>query len=209
VLPETGWGELVLLGSTPDPRGDWTDSGRANEDRQLKHRGVSDTRPVPASPELVEILRRHIATFPTSPDGRLFVTRVGVAGVPLPPPFTKPLRMGTAYRVWDAARTAAFTDAEYASPLAKRPYDVRHAAVSTWLNAGVPPTQVAEWAGHSVTVLLRVYAKCVYGQDEVARQRIEAALALTGAAEGPDVAGYRMRPKLPPVFLTNCRREPV
>ena len=164
-------------------RAAWTDSGRANEDQQLKHRGVSDTRPVPAPPELVEILRQHIETFPISPDGRLFVTRVGRAGVPLPPPFTKPLSMGTAYRVWDAARAVALTDAEYASPLAKRPYDLRHAAVSTWLNAGVPPTQVAEWAGHSVNVLLRVYAKCVYGQDEVARQRIEAALALPSATE--------------------------
>jgi len=55
------------------------------------------------------------------------------------------------------------------------------------LNAGVPPTRVAEWAGHSVNVLLRVYAKCVYGQDEVTRQRIEARLALTGAAEAPGV----------------------
>ena len=183
VLPVSGWGELDLLGSTPESGGDWTDSGRANEDRQLKHRGEGDTRPVPAPPELVEILRRHIATFPMSPDGRLFVSRVGRAGVPLPPPYSKPLSMGTAYRVWDAARAAAFTDAEYTSPLAKRPYDLRHAAVSTWLNAGVPPTQVAEWAGHSVNVLLRVYAKCVYGQDEVARQRIEAALALTTAPE--------------------------
>jgi integrase len=191
VLPESGWGELVLLGSTPDAGGAWTNSGQANEDRQLKHRGVSDTRPVPAPPELVDTLRRHIATFPTSPDGRLFVTRVGRAGVPLPQPFAKPLSMGTAYRVWAVARAAAFTDAEVASPLAKRPYDLRHAAVSTWLNAGVPPTQVAEWAGHSVNVLLRVYAKCVYGQDEVARQRIEAALALTAAADDPDVAGDR------------------
>ena len=131
VLPETGWGELVLLGSTPDSNGVWTDSGEANEDRQLKHRGVSVTRPVPASPELVEILRHHIATFPTSPDGRLFVTRIGRAGVPLPLPFTRPLRMGTAYRVWDIVRAAAFTEAEYASPMAKRPYDLRHAAVST------------------------------------------------------------------------------
>src|ERR1035437_2028713 len=55
LLPESGWGELVLLGSTPNAGGAWTDSGHANEDRQLKHRGVSDTRPVPASPELVEI----------------------------------------------------------------------------------------------------------------------------------------------------------
>lgn len=28
-----------------------------------------------------------------------------------------------------------------ASPLARRPYDLRHAAVSTWLNGGVPPTR--------------------------------------------------------------------
>ena len=187
VLPKSGWGQLILVGSTPDSNGAWTDSGQANEDRQLKHRGVSDTRPVPASPELVEILRQHIATFPTSPGGRLFVTRIGRAGVPLPPPFNKPLRMGTAYRVWDTARAAAFTEVEYASPLARRPYDLRHAALSTWLNAGVPPTQVAEWAGHSVMVLLRVYAKCIYGQEEMARARIESALALP-TTEVPDVA---------------------
>jgi len=60
--------------------------------------------------------------------------------------------------------------------------------VSLWLNAGVPPTQVAEWAGHSVNVLLRVYAKCVYGQDEIARRRIQAALALTTAPGAPDEA---------------------
>jgi integrase len=62
------------------------------------------------------------------------------------------------------------------SPLAARPYDLRHAAVSTWLNAGVPPTQVAEWAGHSVAVLLQIYAKCLDGQEELARTRIAAAL---------------------------------
>ncbi|HZX98949.1 MAG TPA: hypothetical protein VFE92_05590, partial [Dermatophilaceae bacterium] len=53
--------------------------------------------------------------------------------------------------------------------------------------AGVPPTQVAEWAGHSVMVLLRVYAKCIYGQEEMARSRIESALALP-TTEVPDVA---------------------
>ena len=31
-------------------------------------------------------------------------------------------------------------------------------------------------AGHSVNVLPRVYAECVYGQEEQARRRIEAAL---------------------------------
>jgi len=48
--------------------------------------------------------------------------------------------------------------------------------MSTWLASGVEAPRVAVWAGHSVDVLLRVYAKFLDGQEEVARQRIEAAL---------------------------------
>jgi hypothetical protein len=36
--------------------------------------------------------------------------------------------------------------------------------VSTWLDAGVSLTQVAERAGHSLAVLLQIYAKCLVGQ---------------------------------------------
>jgi hypothetical protein len=53
---------------------------------------------------------------------------------------------------------------------------LRHAAASLWLNAGVAPTHVAEWAGHRVAVLLRVYAKCIDGQEELATRKIEAVL---------------------------------
>jgi len=35
---------------------------------------------------------------------------------------------------------------------------------------------VAEWAGHGVDVLLRIYAKCVAGRDELAKQRISEVL---------------------------------
>ncbi|GLZ15470.1 hypothetical protein Acsp04_57050 [Actinomadura sp. NBRC 104425] len=59
---------------------------------------------------------------------------------------------------------------------ARRVHDLRHACVSTWLNGGVPAPQVAEWADHSVEVLLRVYAKCIDGQDETSKRRIEQAL---------------------------------
>ena len=45
--------------------------------------------------------------------------------------------------VWQRARPIALAPAQQASPLARRPYDLRHAAVSLWLNAGVPATQVA------------------------------------------------------------------
>ncbi len=70
-------------------------------------------------------------------------------------------------RTWHRARTVALTPVEEASDLARRPYDLRHAGVSLRLQVGVPPTQVAEWAGHSVEVLLKIYAKVIAGQDRV------------------------------------------
>jgi integrase len=66
----------------------------------------------------------------------------------------------TAYLVlFHNARAAAFTEAEAESLVAQRPYDLRHAAVSTWLNATGDPAQVAEWAGHTVNMLQQVHAK--------------------------------------------------
>ncbi|MGH3865545.1 MAG: hypothetical protein ACRDQ4_05270 [Pseudonocardiaceae bacterium] len=79
----------------------------------------------------------------------------------------------TYMRTWRAARRATFTDEVYSSPLARTPYALRHACVSTWLNGGVSATQ---GAGHSVEVLLKVYAKCLDGQDGIARQRVQEAL---------------------------------
>ena len=86
--------------------------------------------------------------------------------------------MATYTRVFRQARKAALTEAQQRSPLAKVRYHLRHAAVSLWLNAGVPAIQVAEWAGHSVHVLLKLYATCIDGQDEAARRRIEATLSV-------------------------------
>jgi integrase len=124
-----------------------------------------DSRIVPTHPELTKLLRYHLVHIGTAPDGRLFS---GVRGGELP--------TITYRRTWIKARKAALTAAEQASPLARRPYDLRHACLSTWLNGDVYPTQVAEWAGHGVDVLLRIYAKCVAGQDELAKRRISEAL---------------------------------
>lgn len=176
ILPASGWGELVLSGSYQVSGAAWTQSGKSGDEQNLKHRSAKDTRVVPSHPELVAVLRRHREQFGVGVQGRLFVTRTGKAGVPLTPPYSNPLSMGTAYRVWSRARASALTPEQFVSPLARRPYDLRHACLSTWLNTGVPATQVAEWAGHSVNVLLKVYAKCIDGQDQAAKQRIEAAL---------------------------------
>jgi hypothetical protein len=50
-------------------------------------------------------------------------------------------------------------------------------------DGGIPPAQVAEWAGHSVAVLLKIYAKRIDGQDHIARRRIEDALGDSGESE--------------------------
>jgi integrase len=159
------WGELHIQHATPDAGCEWTDDGSQRERRQLKHRAEGDSRIVPTHPELTRLLREHLAQFGTARDGRLFS---GVRGGELP--------TITYRRAWIRARAAALTAMEQASPLARRPYDLRHACLSTWLNGGVYPTQVAEWARHGVDVLLRIYAKCVVGQDELAKRRISEAL---------------------------------
>jgi hypothetical protein len=52
---------------------------------------------------------------------------------------------------------------------------MRHASVSLWLNGGVPATEVTRRAGHSVAVLLKVYANCIDGEEESVNDRIERA----------------------------------
>jgi hypothetical protein len=46
------------------------------------------------------------------------------------------------------------------------------------VNAGVPASQVAEWAGNSVKVLLDFYAKCLDGGVPAALHRIALALGV-------------------------------
>ncbi|MBO0828757.1 MAG: tyrosine-type recombinase/integrase [Streptosporangiales bacterium] len=164
-LPTNGWGELILSESRPMAGKRWTDSGETHDRRGLKHRATGDTRPVPIPPVLVHILRAHIDRFGLADDGRLFRSpRGGVVG------------SATYSRVWKQARELALIPAQVVSPLAATPYSLRHAAVSTWLNAGVPVAEVAVRAGHSVEVLTKVYAKCLYGQRELVNDRIAAVL---------------------------------
>ena len=164
-LPETGWGLLLLAGNSPRVGSEWTDSGDSHEARQLKHRAHKITRPVPIPPELVRLLRHHLQKYGTAEDGRLF--RGGRGG---------PLSESVYGRVWQAARAQALTEAQAASPLAARPYDLRHSGVTLALNAGVPAPEVARRAGHGVDVLLRVYAGCIDGHDHMWNTRITEAL---------------------------------
>ena len=77
-------------------------------------------------------------------------------------------------RIWHHARTAI--PGQAGTQAARRPYDLRHAALSLWLASGAPPAEVAARAGHSVRVLLTLYAHCIPGCDQIASQHIDRAL---------------------------------
>jgi integrase len=168
-----GWGWFQLSGATVGAGRAWGDTGEAFEDRGLKHRAETATRRVPVAPPLVEIVDRHIARRGISPHGKLFLSTRG-----------QPIATSTYTRAWRNVRADVLDEAQQASPLARVPYHLRHAAVSLWLNAGVPATQVAEWAGHSVAVLLKVYAQCIDGEEDAAKRRILAALKISDARQG-------------------------
>jgi integrase len=174
VLPESGWGRLVLNASSPRVGASWTDDGASHDVRGLKHRASKATRPVPIPPELVALLRDHLEKYGTAADGRLF--RTGPGGM---------VQESTYGRIWKQARTAVLSEADQATSLGRRPYDLRHACVSLWLNSGVDATEVARRAGHSVAVLLRVYAKCIHGGEDQANELISQRLSRNTAPTPP------------------------
>lgn len=165
-LPEEGWGKLILSASEPQAGKAWTDDGKYRQARGLKWRAKNETRVVPIPPELVTLLRAHIDTYGMGSGGRLFRTSSG-----------GPVGSSAYWLVWEQARKLGLPPARAESPLAARPYDLRHGGVSLWLNAGVPATEVARRAGHSVDVLLKIYASCIDGDEDTANQRIDDALA--------------------------------
>jgi integrase len=185
-LPEREWGHLTFADSSPAPGRAFTDDGQVHEHRGLKgrtrgrptSRARKPARRVPIPPELVVMLREHLDLFGTAPDGRLFRSENG-----------NPIQPSTWWQVWQKVRKGSLSEQELASPLMRRPYDLRHSGVTWRLNSGVPATEVAAWAGHSVEVLMRVYARCVTGLEDVWISRMDGALRLEadhqGTGEGP------------------------
>ena len=166
VLPEEGWGRLTLAKAKPAAGRAWTDSGEVHDDRGLKHRSRKATRLVPIPPELVDLLRGHVERYGVGSDGRLFRSVNN-----------NPIHPSTYSRVWRRARALGMPPDVQLTPLLSTPYDLRHAGISVRLYAGVPPKQVAEWAGHSVEVLQRIYSKVLDGFDDVWFAKIDQVLA--------------------------------
>ncbi|MEW2029665.1 tyrosine-type recombinase/integrase [Streptomyces roseifaciens] len=168
-LPKTGWGTLTLRETRPVSGKQWTDSGERHDRRGLKAREASTDRPVPIPPVLVKILQAHLETFGTAKEGRVFGNeRGGVVG------------SSTYWRAWEEARAYALPPDRVESPLAGRPYDLRHACITRWLNAGVPIAEVARRVGNSPEVIHRRYHGCIDGHEEAANAKIAKALEEEG-----------------------------
>jgi integrase len=152
-LPSDGWGLAVLRGALTSPGTRFTSTGAVVEDKELKQRPPNATREVPLAPELVQRLRSHMERWPPV-NGRVFTNAAGRA------PTT------TNYGpVWVRARTELWPGGHRLGKTTV--YDLRHSAATTMLRAGVPPPEVARRLGHSVDILMRVYAG-VFGDE---RQR--------------------------------------
>ncbi|MFC9956946.1 tyrosine-type recombinase/integrase [Streptomyces nigra] len=158
---EDQWSELLFHTAQPEVGKNSTDDGEIHEERGLKGRASDDTRVVPGHPSLTRILREHIEKANLKPGDLLFQGEKGgmLAG-------------SVIRRAWRSARGEVLTETEFASPLGRRVYDLRHTCLTNWLNDGIPPAQVAEWAGNSVPVLLATYARCISGQLPDLKQRI-------------------------------------
>ncbi len=197
VLPARGRGTIIWSAACPRTGTAWTSTGTPHEPRGLKHRADGAIRIVPLPPVLARLLRPHLHAFGTAPDGRLFPGARG--GM---------LSESVYGRAWHAARLAALGPDLAATPLARRPYDLRHAALSLWLNATGEPAEVAARAGNSARVLYEVYLHCTDGQQDAVSQRIEDALdAATGTTHPPPHAkasGYtnrRHHPRPCPLYV--------
>jgi integrase len=161
-LPKKGWGLASLRGAVTSPGTRYTRDGAVVEAKGLKHRAAGATREVPLSPDLVQRLREHLARFEPV-DAQVFTNAGG-----RPPTSTN---YGP---VWLRARTHLWTEGH---PLAAATvYDLRHAAATMMLRAGVPPAEVARRLGHSVDILMRVYAGVFADDRDRSNQLIDRAL---------------------------------
>lgn len=134
--------------------------------RPLKGRGHKARRQVPLPAELMPILRVHLDRFvPAEPDAHVFTTPTGAR-----------INSSNFYRdVWAPARVAAFDEGNDLRNV--RRHDLRHSAITIWLNSGVPLKTAQRWSGHkTLSVLLDTYLGVMEGDEELALHRLNSAL---------------------------------
>ncbi|MGF0171504.1 hypothetical protein ACQF36_13625 [Streptomyces sp. Marseille-Q5077] len=136
---EGQWCELLIHTATPEVGKQWADTGEIPEQRNLKGRAEGETRTVPGHPALTRILRQHIEDEQLSR-----VTCRSKASRAASSPDPSSVERGATHEGPYWPRTS------YESPTGRRVCDNRNTRRTKWLNDGIPPAQVAEWAGNRV-----------------------------------------------------------
>lgn len=158
-LPSEGWGLARLRGAMTSPGRRYSAGGDVHEMKGLKQRPRDATRDVPLPPQLVERLQSHIERWAPG-DGVVFTNGAD-----------RPATAANYGPVWTRARRELWPEGH---PLATTTvYDLRHAAATMMLRAGVPPAEVARRLGHSVDILMRVYAGVLTDERDRSNALIE------------------------------------
>lgn len=165
VLPEEGWGRVTLRKPLVHPGARWTTSGENHHETRdrLKARRRKAVRTVLLPPETVAALRRHIQVNEVPRGGRLFTNSNG-----------NPIDPSSMSKVWRKARERAFEDGRYSELTV---YELRHAAASMMLKAGIPVPRVAQQLGNSPATLMRVYARVMSTDDQAFMDGVNSALS--------------------------------
>lgn len=158
-LPADGWGTARLRGAIPSPGSRYTDTAGTRQAKGLKHRPTGAVRSVPLPPDVVVMLRLHLKRWPPV-DGLVFTNANG-----------RSVTAENYGKVWNRAKPALWPTHHHLA--STTPYDLRHSAATSMLRAGVAPSEVARRLGHSVDVLLRVYAGVSRDESERANRAIE------------------------------------
>jgi hypothetical protein len=97
--------------------------------------------------------------------------------------------------------------------LARRPYDLRHAALSLWVNARGAPAEVAARADNSTPVPHDTYPRCIDSHDDVVSQRIEDVLdadsRIALSSQCVTASGYTHRRHHPGLCPLSVREPPT
>ena len=141
--------------------------------RALKGHGRRTTRKIPIPAPLVPRFAAHMEQFvERKPDALVFTTPTG-----------RRIHTSNFHRsVWKTARQKVFEDGNRLREV--RRHDLRHSAITAWLNSGVLLKTAQKWSGHrTASVLLNTYLGVMRDDAAVSLARAEAAFeeALTEA----------------------------
>lgn len=134
-LPPDGCGTTRLRGAITSPGTRYTDTAGTRDSKGLKHRPTGAVRSVPLPPDVVATLRAHLERWPAV-DGLVFPNANG-----------RSVTAENYGKVWNRTKAELWPAGHHLA--GTTPYDLRHAAATSMLRAGVAPSEVARRLGHS------------------------------------------------------------